>query len=199
MKRTISSLWVCVFMSLVGAATAGGETVFLPGTPEVDQLVTMYREAGRVFPTTSFPVSKAELARFAASLATSASGDLVADLQAYQDNVLAFNTTHDSISASGSASFEYTYRTRNVNFDPGLPTEIQILDLQRLFLHQLPLASAMLDYSRDSGFELGISAVLPPSSGSSPRPETPKHNTGWHHCIARGAGWRRTICSPSNG
>ena len=160
MKRTISSLWVCVFMSLVGAATAGGETVFLPGTPEVDQLVTMYREAGRVFPTTSFPVSKAELARFAASLATSASGDLMDDLQAYQDNVLAFNTSHDSISASGSASFEYTYRTRNVNFDPGLPTEIQILDLQRLFLQQLPLASAMLDYSRDSGFELGISAKV---------------------------------------
>ena len=108
--------------------------MFLPGSPEVDQLVTIYQEAGRVFPTTSFPVSKTELARFAEGLASIVSGDLSVDLREYQDTVLAFHARRDSITASGSANFEYTYRTQNVNFDPGLATELQAMDLQRLFL-----------------------------------------------------------------
>jgi hypothetical protein len=157
MSHRCVGLLLLLAISMCAAKTGHTQSLFLPGTPEVDQLAAIYQEAGRVFPTTSFPVSKAELSRFAASLASTANGGLATDLRAYQDKVLAFDPTRDSVSASGSAGFEYTYRTQNASFDPGLPTEFQILDLQRLFLRRLPLAAAVLDFWRDSGFELGIS------------------------------------------
>ena len=144
----------------LSAAFAHAETLFLPGTPEVDGLVAIYQDAGQVFPTTSFPVSKAELAAFADRLDSVQAPGLSDRLLGYRDTVLRLDDSHDLVSVSGAASFEYDGRTQDVQFDPGLPTALQVLDVQRLFLQRLPLGAIKLDYSRDGGFELGISARI---------------------------------------
>jgi hypothetical protein len=160
MMSTRRGFVVCALLLLIGLAPVGSQTLFLAGSPEVDRLSAIYREAGRVFPTTSFPVSKAELSDFADDLGAGANAALAAELDEYRSSVLGFGRSHDSISASGSANFEYDYRTRDVTFDPALDPRLEILDVQRLFLNRAPLVSARLDYSRDSGFELGISAKV---------------------------------------
>ena len=111
------------------------------------------------FPTTSFPVSKAELSRFAAMLAAGANDSVAQDLSEYRRTTLKFETDHDSISAIGDVNLQYTYRSQNVSFDPGLPTELQVMDFHRLFKDGLPLGGIQLDYARDGGFEIGIYAT----------------------------------------
>jgi hypothetical protein len=149
---------VCLLVAAVSLASAGAQTIFMPGTPPVDRLVALFADAGMAFPTSSFPVSKAELARFAATLAARAPAALRDAIQDYQAVTLRDDRTHDRISAEGNAAFQYTYRSSDVRFDPGLPETAQALDIQRLFLDAPPLAGFGFDYARDSGFELGITA-----------------------------------------
>ncbi|MGA2477373.1 MAG: hypothetical protein ABSG63_01325 [Spirochaetia bacterium] len=132
----------------------------MPGTPELDSLTEIFARAGRVFPTTSYPVSKAELSRFADMLAENASDRTAEELASYRTDILKYDTETGVISVDAAGSFEYTLRSQNVNFDPGLPAEWQVLDFHRLFADQLPLGSLSLDYSRDSSFEIGISALV---------------------------------------
>jgi hypothetical protein len=149
---------VCLLATAVALAGAGAQSIFLPGTPPVDTLVALFQDAGMAFPTSSFPVSKAELARFADALALRAPAELRQAIQDYRDVTLRDDRTHDRVSALGNASFLYTYRSQDVPFDPGLPPELQTLDIQRLFLEAPALAGFGFDYSRDSGFEMGILA-----------------------------------------
>jgi hypothetical protein len=153
-----------IILSLLALAVVGthaaGETLFLPGTPEIDRLVAIYRDAGRVFPTTSFPISKTELASIADNLDSITTPGLSDELKSYRDTILKLDPAHDLVSAYGAAGIEYDYRSQNVNFDPGLADALQILDVQRFFLQRLPLGAIKLDYSRDSGFELGIAVRI---------------------------------------
>jgi hypothetical protein len=159
MRRAFA--YFMVFHAALALATAANaQTLFTPGTPEVDQLVALYHDAGRVFPVSSYPVSKAELSRFAERLAAIAPPDTDAALRAYRSQVLRFDPSHDRISASGSANFEFYFRTQNVPFDPGIAASEQSIDLQRLFLEREPLGAFQLDYARDGQLELGVSAVI---------------------------------------
>jgi hypothetical protein len=136
------------------------QTLFMPGTPEVDQLASLYQQAGRVFPVSSYPVSKAELSLNADRLEQTAPMDLCSALQSYRTRVLRFDPSKDRISASASASFESYYRTQNVSMDPGRSASEQFLDLRRLFLDRAPLGSIQLDYARDERLELAINATI---------------------------------------
>ena len=116
------------------------QTIFLPGTPEVDQLVALYQKCGRVFPTTSFPVSKGELERLAAALQERAPDQLRSAIAAYRSTVLQYDPDHDYVSASVSAALEYYYRSQDVQLDPGFThPELESLDVERLFLDRPPL------------------------------------------------------------
>jgi hypothetical protein len=149
---------VCLFFAAMSLVGVGAQTIFMPGTPPVDRLVALFQDAGMAFPTSSVPVSKAELARFAQTLAARAPATFRQAIQDYQADTLRDDRTHDRVSAMGDAAFQYTYRSSDVPFDPGLPDVLQVLDIQRLFLDAAPLAGFGFDFSRDSGFELGITA-----------------------------------------
>ena len=151
---------MCIAMTAFVSLQGGAETLFMPGAAEVDQLAQIFVSAGRVFPTTSFPVSKAELARFSDMLSANTNDRTAQDLDKYRRETLRFEADRDTVTAVGGANFEYSGRTHNVSFDPGLPTELQALDLHRLFLDRLPLGALQLDYARDAGFELGIAARI---------------------------------------
>jgi hypothetical protein len=160
MRRLLRALPFCLAIAAFLPIHLGAQTLFMQGAAEVDRLSDIYARAGRTFPTTSFPVSKAELSRFADMLAAGANDSITRDLNEYRGTTLQFETNHDSIAATGEVNLEYTYRSQNVSFDPGLPTELQILDFHRLFKDRLPLGGLQLDYARDGGFEIGIYATL---------------------------------------
>jgi hypothetical protein len=158
MRNFFRALPIYIALIALVPLQGGAQTLFMQDAAEVDQLAVIFVKAGRVFPTTSFPVSKAELARFADILAANADDRTAQDLSEYRLQTLKFDTDQDWLATVGKANFEYTYRTQNISFDPGLHPELQVLDLRRLFLDRLPLGALQLDYARDAGFELGIAA-----------------------------------------
>jgi hypothetical protein len=160
MRRFLQSLVFCTALISILPQSGGAQTLFMPDTLEVESLSAIYSHAGRVFPTTSYPVSKAELSAFADMLAAHASDRTSQELESYRNEVLRYQAEEDTIAVHAAGSFEYTYRSQNVQADPGLPTELQVMDLHRLFLDKLPLVSLQLDYARDGGFEIGIAAVV---------------------------------------
>ena len=160
MRSIFRFLLPCIVMTALVPLQSGAQTLFLPGSPEVEKLASLYREAGRSFPTTSFPLSKAELARFADELRAGGTRVPGASLDDYLADTLRLDQAHDHISAFGAASLAYSYRSQNHSMDPGLPTELQAMGFHRLFFDQPPLGTVQLDYSRDAGLEIGITAVM---------------------------------------
>ena len=198
MRRLLRALPLCLAIAAFLPIQVNAQTLFMQGAAEVDRLSEIYTRAGRAFPTTSFPVSKAELSRFADMLAAGANDGIAQELNEYRRTTLKFETDHDSISAIGDANLQYAYRSQNVSFDPGLPTELQVLDFHRLFKDGLPLGGIQLDYARDGGFEIGIYATLEREYFADPFNPTNLPESDRIRAIP--LPWRiRTLCGDSSG
>jgi hypothetical protein len=155
MFRSQKLLVLALLALLFPSCLSMGETIFMPGAPEVDTLIGLYQQYGRIFPTSSFPISKGELDHWSRTLAESApsSSD---EIKAYRDTILRMDPMADHISADAEASLQYFYRSQNVSFDPGLDRSLQAIDFQRLFLDELPFFRLAFDFSRDDTMELSV-------------------------------------------
>ena len=90
----IRSLLLLISLAFGAALPAAAYTLYMPDEPEVQSLVRLYSQAGRVFPDASFPLSKADLDEYAARLLDAEldkqkalTPRLIADVRTYRRNL----------------------------------------------------------------------------------------------------------------
>ena len=127
---------VVILLFLLLTVNLVAEPLFMPGTDEVDELISLYSGAGRVFPSYSFPISRRKLIDLTDNLldmklpvsVKARTEILLSELSVGEDNSVAELDWH--------AGYEHYLRTKDIEFD-----------IKHDYLEELPLASFGVAYT----------------------------------------------------
>ncbi|TVR03342.1 MAG: hypothetical protein EA403_07200 [Spirochaetaceae bacterium] len=170
-KATVALIFACLFCVMSPSVFA--QNVFLPDTPEVEELRELYARARLAFPETSFPVSRRDLHRRALELGTfPRTGNLAAEIDEYLQR-LGYNDRDIVVTNDVDLRLQlFTYKTAIDNYPRGeffeRERDVDPFLALRLGFHHDAVASIYIrgdviaEYNR-SGY-----TNLPPSTASRP-------------------------------
>lgn len=148
-KKWFIAVWALIFAC---TATLGAFETYVGGSPLVDELIVLYSQAGRVFPTASFPVDKAELRSYAADLRRDAeSREIRAEIDRYLTR-LAYRPEENEVVSEESLAYEHYLR--------GDAVYTKDIDYYRSYIAAEPFFSWALSAGSDGGTGIHVSADL---------------------------------------
>ncbi|MDY7029886.1 MAG: hypothetical protein SVR04_16465 [Spirochaetota bacterium] len=159
-KKWFIAAWALIFAC---AANLGAFETYVGGSPLVDELIALYSQAGRVFPTASFPVDKAELHAYAADLRRDTeSSEIRAEIDRYLEG-LAYRPEEAEVVSEESLAYEHYLR--------GDAVYTKDIDYYRSYIAAEPFFSWALSAGSDGGTGIHVSADLARQSDPNAYPE----------------------------
>ena len=177
----MKKIWLIVFMAVwafIFACTAnlGAFETYVGGSPLVEELIALYSQAGRVFPTASFPVDKDELHSYASELRRDTeSREIRTGIDRYLER-LAYRPEENEVVSEESIAYEHYFRGDSIY--------TKDIDYYRSYIAAEPFFSWALSAGSDGGTGIHVSADLARQSDPDAYPENNLFESGEDNPVA---------------